>query len=129
MGGGNTFRLYPCGDGGQIYIARQDISNFTVEGFRFHGCWDPIRLSQRSGQEVIDNVTVKGCWFTCIRDDAIENDTYTDDQLFTDNLIGDVIGTGPTNAGAFRFYSMFGGTTDRTFRRVTISNNLVGRAR
>jgi hypothetical protein len=129
---GVTFKLYPCSDGGQVFIGRGvDMLNFTVEGFRFHGCWDSIRLAQIN-DDVVRNVTVKGCWFTCIRDDVIENDAYSDGQVFTDNLIGDVIGTGreastqgPTNAGCDRFYSMFGGTSIQTSKRVTISNNLV----
>lgn len=125
--GGNTFRLYPCSDGGQIYIARvPSLTDFAIEDFRLHGLWDPIRISARTDPlEIINSITVRRCWFTCIRDDAIENDSYSDAQLFTDNLIGDVIGTGPTNAGVFRFYSMFGGTSDHTSKRVTISDNLI----
>ena len=60
----NGASLYPCSDGGQIYVRDRECRNFTIEGFRTHGGWDPIRLGGKGGRvpdttPLIENIRVK----------------------------------------------------------------------
>jgi hypothetical protein len=105
-GDGKSWALYPCSDGGQLYVRRQggSLQNFTIEGWRFHAVWDPVRLS-KTGSEVTDHITVKGCWATCVRDDFIENDTGCN-MVVEECLVGDTIGQ---NVGCWVLYSTSGG--------------------
>ena len=118
--GGQWAQLYPCSDGGQLYIRRQGggLQNFTIEGFRMQGVWDPFRLSF-TGSEITNNITIKGCWATCVRDDFVENDSGRN-MVIEDNLIGDIIGQ---NVGCWVFVSSTG--NGNTGNDIVISNNLV----
>ena len=115
-------RLYPCDDGGHIHSKNYDLQNFTIEGFRFHGTWDAIRLGGTT-PPIMKNITIKGCWTTCNRDDFIENDTYRDNTIVDDNLIGDV--TTRDDCGCLVFLSMRGADSDHSSKTMIIRNNLV----
>jgi hypothetical protein len=102
-GGGNG-AAFIFGDGGA--------PDFTVDGVRFHNVWDGVR--PRAGS---DNFTVRNCWFSYVRDDAIENDHLyngtIDDCLFDGVFVG------------FSCRGGSGSTTDGTGNTVTVQNCLV----
>jgi hypothetical protein len=80
QGGDTMARRYPSNHGGQLMLRDHNVSNFMIEGCRFHHCWDPIRFAKASSSIAISNVTVFRCWFSQVFDDCIENDNH---QLFT----------------------------------------------
>ncbi len=68
-GNGAAFHI---GSGGSL-PADVPTPNCTVDGIRIHNAWDGIRASRIS-----PNWTVRNCWVTHNRDDAVENDAYNE---------------------------------------------------
>lgn len=50
-------------------LVRDGTDNATIEGVRVRRCWDAVRFAERA-----DGFRLKGCWFSEVRDDAVEND-------------------------------------------------------
>lgn len=50
-------------------LVRDGTANATIEGVRVRRCWDAIRFAEQA-----DGFRLKGCWFSEVRDDAVEND-------------------------------------------------------
>ncbi|KUM26194.1 hypothetical protein AU467_04055 [Mesorhizobium loti] len=50
-------------------LVRDGSTNATIEGVRTRRCWDAIRFAERA-----DGFHLRGCWFSEVRDDAVEND-------------------------------------------------------
>ena len=56
-------------------------NNFLVEGLRVHNWWDELVLTFQNNAA---NCTLRGCWFSHMRDDNIENDNKRDGLLVDD---------------------------------------------
>jgi hypothetical protein len=96
--GGNG-AAFQFGSGGSM---PSDVAtpNFILDGIRIHNAWDGIRPSR-----ICPNWTIRNCWVTHNRDDAIENDWYNegtvDDCLF-DGLMVFMSCRGPSYTDADR---------------------------
>ena len=66
-----------------VFFTNDTVSNFLIDGCRFHRCWDAIRFGQDS---TVSNVTIRQCWFSDTYDDMIENDNHRDGVLIEDCL-------------------------------------------
>ena len=53
-------------------------NNFLVEGLRVHNWWDGLVLTFQNNAA---DCTLRGCWFSHMRDDNIENDNKRDGLL------------------------------------------------
>lgn len=108
-------RNYPSNDGGQVLIRNTEIGNFTICGFVFKKCWDPIRTGTgvtvpNSGDPVM---VIYQCYFDEIVDDVCEDDNH-EGYVFDDCLVD----------GTFTGFSDRSGTA-ATGRTTKIFNSLV----
>jgi len=83
---------------------------FTLDGLRAHNVWDGIRPQANA-----PNWTIRNCWLSYVRDDAVENDNMnsgTIDDCFFDGVF---VGISCRNTG----------DTDHSKNLVTMQNSLM----